>query len=195
MRRVYYPEVERAMLERTGAAEVVVFDHNWRRAAGAVPAEGGRVVIKEPVSRVHNDFTLRSGPERAAAELSARGRDAAAVLKSRFALINLWRPIREPVEDFPLAVCDAQTIAARDLVPSDLVYRDRVGETYSVTFNPAHRWFYFPHMRLEEALFIKCFDSAADGRARFTAHSAFANPAAEKAPPRESIEARALVLF
>ncbi|HUI17264.1 MAG TPA: CmcJ/NvfI family oxidoreductase, partial [Alphaproteobacteria bacterium] len=170
VRALYYPEVERLVGELTGADKVVAFDHNLR--SSAVPP-GGADGIKEPVKRVHNDFTELSGPRRAAEELAARGLEAGELLKRRFALVNLWRPIRGPVEDSPLAVCEAKSIAPRDLVAADLVYRDRVGETYSITYNPAHRWFYFPHMTREEALLIKCFDSAVDGRTRFTAHSSF----------------------
>jgi hypothetical protein len=78
----------------------------------------------------------------------------------------------------------------------DLRYRDRTGEVYSVVFNPNHRWFYFPHMERNEVLFLKGYDSAEDGRARFTAHSAFEDPTAPSdAPARESIEARTLVFF
>ena len=79
-------------------------------------------------------------------------------------------------------------------MPSDLVYPDRVGETYSVRYSPRHRWFYLPAMQPEEVLLLKCYDSATDGRARFAPHSAFLDPAAPPdAPPRESIELRALV--
>jgi hypothetical protein len=108
-------------------------------------------------------------------------------------VINFWRPIHHPVYDAPLAVCDAKSVAAADLVPSDLVYEHRVGETYAVTYNPSHRWFYLSEMRPDEALLIKCCDTAAVP-ARFTPHTAFLHPeAAPDAPPRESIEIRALV--
>jgi hypothetical protein len=109
-------------------------------------------------------------------------------------VINLWRPIRGPLRDAPLAVCDAGSVAPGDLVPSDLVYRDRVGETYGVTYNPAHRWFYVPRMRPDEALLLKCYDSETDGRARFAPHTAFDDPTAPAdVLPRESIEVRTLV--
>jgi hypothetical protein len=86
--------------------------------------------------------------------------------------------------------------APSDAVPSDLVYPDRVGETLGFVFNPYHRWFYFPNMQPNEALLLKCYDSAEDGRARFTAHSAFDDPTSPlHANPRESIEVRALVFF
>ena len=79
---------------------------------------------------------------------------------------------------------------------SDLVYPDRVGETYAFTYNPNHRWYYFPHLEPNEAVLLKCYDSEEDGRARFTAHTAFNDPTSPPdAAPRESIEVRALVFF
>jgi hypothetical protein len=120
--------------------------------------------------------------------------EAETLLKGRVQVINLWRPIKGPVQDSPLAVCDATTIDLADLVPSDLVYPQRVGETYSVKYNPAHRWFYVPHMQPDEALLLKCSDTRTDVPARFTPHSAFIDPtAAADAPRRESIEVRTLV--
>ena len=105
----------------------------------------------------------------------------------------MWRPIRGPLRDAPLAVCDALSVDPGDLAPSDLVYRDRVGETYSVTYNPAHRWFYVPEMRADEALLLKCCDTKTD-RARFMPHTAFTDPTTPPhAFPRESIELRTLV--
>ena len=105
----------------------------------------------------------------------------------------MWRPIRGPLRDAPLAVCDALSVDPGDLVPSDLVYRDRVGETYLVTYNPAHRCFYVPEMRADEALLLKCCDTKTD-RARFMPHTAFTDPTTPPdAFPRESIELRTLV--
>jgi hypothetical protein len=120
--------------------------------------------------------------------------DAEELLRGRVQIINLWRPIRGPVVDAPLAVCDARSVSPDDLVPGDLVYRDRIGETYSVTYNPRHRWFYLSAMTPQEAFLIKCFDSKTDGRARFTPHCAFRNPRAPAhAPNRQSIELRTFV--
>jgi len=120
------------------------------------------------------------------------GEEAEELLRHRFEIVNVWRPIRGPLRDAPLAVCDATSVAFTDFVPSDLVYRDRTGETYRVKYNPAHRWFYVPEMRVDEAILIKCYDSAKD-KARFTAHSAFEDPTAPPdVLPRESIELRTL---
>ena len=124
------------------------------------------------------------------------GGDADALLQKRFSVINVWRPIRGPVQDTPLAVSDARSIDDQDLVATDLVYPDRTGEIYYVKFNPAHKWFYAPAMRDDEIMLIKCYDSAEDGRARFVPHSAFVDPTTPAgAPPRESIELRTLVFY
>jgi hypothetical protein len=110
--------------------------------------------------------------------------------------VNVWRPIRGPLRDAPLAVCDAQSVAPDDWVPQDLVYPDRTGEIFALTYNPSHRWFYAPAMRTDEVLLLKCFDSARDGRARFMPHTAFEDPTTPPdVLPRESIELRALVFF
>lgn len=190
VRDVYYPEAERLIVEATGADRVFIFDHTVRRR---VPGAGDRMagVPRQPATRVHVDHTARSGPRRVRDFLGA---EAEALLKGRVQIINLWRPIRGPLRDAPLAVCDARSVAPNDLVPSDLVYRDRVGETYAVTYNPDHRWFYVPDMQPDEALLLKCFDSETDGRARFMPHTAFEDPTAPAGIlPRESIELRTMV--
>lgn len=190
VRRVYYPEVQRVLAELTGASKVFIFDHTLRRRVkGAV--DWSREAPRQPATRVHVDHTADSGPQRVR---DFFGDEAAALLRGRVQVINLWRPIRGPLRDAPLAVCDAESVAPGDLVASDLVYQHRVGETYDVTFNPSHRWFYVPQMQPDEALLLKCFDSATDGRARFAPHTAFEDPTAPAdAPPRESIEIRTLV--
>ena len=188
---VYYPEVERLVKEVTGAEKVVVFDHNVRCATMAKQGENG---ARMPVLMAHNDYTPRSGPQRVRDLLDAD--EAETRLTHRFMEINVWRPIRGPVQATPLSVCDAQSMSPQDFVAMDLKYRDRTGEVYAVAFNPNHRWFYFPHMQKNEALLLKCYDSLDDGRARFTAHSAFDDPTTPPdAAARESIEARTLVFF
>jgi hypothetical protein len=186
----YYPEAERLIAEATGANRVFIFDHTGRRRVhGADDRAAG--LPRQPATRVHVDHTAKSGPQRVR---DFFGDEAEALLRGRVQVINLWRPIRGPLRDAPLAVCDARSVGPRDLVPSDLVYQNRVGETYAVTFNPAHQWFYVPDMQPNEALLLKCFDSATDGRARFAPHTAFEDPTAPAdVLPRESIELRTLV--
>ena len=190
VRRIYYPEAERFLIETTGASRIFIFDHLQRRR---VPGQQDRSRSgpRQPATRVHVDHTARSGPQRVR---DLMGDEAEELLKGRVQVINMWRPIRGPLRDAPLAVCDSRTVASDDLVPSDLVYRERVGETYSVSYNPAHRWFYVPEMRRDEALLLKIADTREDISARFMPHTSFTDPTTPPdAFPRESIELRTLV--
>jgi hypothetical protein len=190
IRASYYPEVEELVKQHTGAIRVVAFDHNLRSKTLAHEERHG---AQFPVLFAHNDYTEESGPQRVRDLLPD---EAKALLEKRFAVINVWRPTRGPVQESPLAVCDAQTMGPNDLVAMDLIYPDRVGEIQSLDFNPGHRWLYFPDMAASEVMLLKCFDSALDGRARFTAHCAFDDPQTpEDAEARESIEVRTLAFF
>jgi len=190
VRSVYYPETERLVKENSGAKRVLVFDHTLRSADSAI-REAKK--ISGPVRNAHNDYTEWSGPQRVRDLLPE---EADELLKKRFAVIQTWRPIGNPVEREPLAIADARSIGTKELVPSSRVYPDRIGEVYHCTFNPEHRWYYFPRMQRNEAIVFKCFDSMKDGRARWTAHCAFDDPASRPdAPPRESIEMRTLAFF
>src|SRR5437868_2677262 len=184
IKRTYYPEVEQLLRDKIGASRVVIFDHTVRNAA--------RQGAREPSRRVHNDHTVNSAPRRVRDHLGDDGTD---LLKHRFGIINVWRPIRGPVLDSPLALCDARTFTDADLIASDLVYPHVRGETSSVEYKPGHRWFYFSEMQPDEAALIRVHDSANDGRARLSFHTSFDNPLAPNAPPRESIEVRTLVFF
>lgn len=190
VRALYYPEAVELILRHTQAEKVLVFDHTLRDSI----AVSGDARLREPVRRVHDDQTFDSAPNRVRRHLPPE--EAAARLQRRFAIINLWRPIGAAVARDPLAYCDARSIAADDRVPSDLVYPDWVGETYSFAYNPAHRWYHVPQQRPDEPVLLKIYDSRTDGTARFTAHTSFDDPtSAADAPPRRSIELRALVFW
>ena len=190
VKRVYYPEMEALIKAESGAARVVVFDHTLRTAD-----EDDREArkIREPVRRAHNDYTEWSGPQRVRDLLPD---EAEKLLERRFAIIQVWRPIRNPVETFPLAIADAQSLAPDDLVVSERRYPTRVGQTYAITYNPRHQWYWFPRMRRDEAIVFKVYESVKDGRARWTAHTAIEDPTSPpNARPRESIEIRTLAFF
>lgn len=193
IRLVYYPEVAEMMTKVTGGSRVYVFDHVTR---GITPQKDESVIALKgpagPVLQAHVDFTERSGPQRVKRFL---GDDAERLLRGRFAIVQVWKPLRDAVLDTTLAMADATTVSPNDLVPSYLVYPDRVGEVLGVRYNPNQRWYYYPDLKSNQAYLFKCFDSKKEGT-RFTPHSAFANPLApEDAPLRQSIEVRALVFW
>jgi hypothetical protein len=190
VRRVYYPEMEALVKAESGASRVVVFDHTLRTADDELRTAQK---IREVVRRVHNDYTEWSAPQRVRDILPD---EADALLSRRFAIVQVWRPIRHPVETFPLAIADAQSLAPEDLVVSERRAANRVGQTYAIAYNPRHRWFWFPRHQRDEALVFKVYDSLRDGRARWTAHTAFDDPTSPpNARPRESIEIRTFAFF
>src|SRR5438552_7474305 len=128
VRSVYYAEMEALVKAEIGASRVVVFDHTLRTADDDVRE---KIKIREPVQRVHNDYTEWSGPQRVRDLLPNEADD---LLKRRFAIVQVWRPIRLPVETFPLAICDAKSMAPEDLVISERRYPNRVGQTYAITY-------------------------------------------------------------
>jgi hypothetical protein len=188
---IYRGEIERLLLQVMGAEKVMIVDRTIRSIPKFLDGVEG---IHEPVRRVHNDYTAASGRRRVCDLL---GYDEAEMrLQRRFAEVNVWRPIQGPLEDAPLAVCDARSISEEEMIASDLICADKTGETCSFRYSRNHRWFYLPKMRPDEVLLIKCHDSAEGGIARFTAHTAFDDPTTpQNALPHESIEVRALVFF
>jgi hypothetical protein len=201
IRGVLYPEARALLRVLTGAAEALVFDHTLRRRApGRPPLDGSGASfapVREPVGRVHADYTPRSAPARLRQVLGDEA--AARRLRSRWAILGLWRPtLPEPLRDAPLALADARSIGPQDLVRNEVVYAERRGETLAGVHSPAHRWYYFPLQRRDEVVVFKHFDSAAgrDGVAGVVPHSAVEDPDTPiDATPRESIEMRAFVFF
>ena len=190
IKSVYYPEVAKLIGTVSGAARVEVFDHTLRSGD---ESEREAKLIREPVLWAHNDYTEWSGPQRVRDLFPD---EAESLLARRFAIIQVWRAINRPIESNPLAIADASSVAFDDLLVAERRYPNRVGQTYRLRYSPAHRWFYFPEMARDEALVFKVYDSEADGRARFTAHTSFNDPQTPAgAPPRQSIEARALAFF
>jgi hypothetical protein len=190
----YYPEIETLLRREFNASRVVIFDATRRSDNGAgAPNRDG---LRGPAGHVHVDYTAKSGPTRVRDLLDEGEAARLAEAGSRIVQVNVWRPIRGPVERSPLALADASSIRAYDLIATDQVFPDRVGEIYYLAYAPSQRWYYAPLMTRNEVLLIKGWDSLEDGRARFTPHSAFNPPQVrETASPRESIEIRTFVIF
>ncbi|ORY09610.1 amino acid permease-domain-containing protein [Clohesyomyces aquaticus] len=186
----YYPETEQLLKDVTGASRIFIFDHTIRRQP---PSEGNAASrtpqLRGPVQRVHIDQSYAASLSRVPYHLP---QEAEKLLQGRVEIINVWRPIKTVQRD-PLAVAQADTVKDEDLVPVALIYPTRRGETLAVRYNEGQKWFYKSGLTPEEVLFIKCFDSKEDGRARRVPHTAFPVPGTEDREGRESIEVRALV--
>jgi hypothetical protein len=190
VKSIYYPEIESLIQRESGASRVVIFDHALRSGD---ETEREEKLIRNPVLQAHNDYTEWSGPNRLREILPD---EADELLKNRFAIIQVWRAIHRPIEANPLALADASSVDFDDWMVAERRYPHRVGQTYRLKYNPKHQWIYFPHMRPDEAIVFKVYDSEKDGRARFTAHTSFYDPATKPgALARQSIEMRAFAFF
>ncbi len=196
--RTAYPEAEALVRQVTGTTQARVFDHTLRqRAAHRPPLDGmgaSFADVREPVGRVHADYTPYSAPlrlQQVLGEAAARRAE-----QGRYFIIGLWRPLlREPLQDAPLALADARSVNRADLIANDLIYRERRGQTYAVQHNPAHRWHYFANQTRDEVTVFVHYDSARALQAvtGACAHTAFEHPHTPAgATPRHSIELRVL---
>jgi hypothetical protein len=183
VKKTYYPEVEKLLLDNVpGAHKVTIFDHTIRRSSPDAP--------RVPVTRVHVDQTQRSTEWRVKLH---DPEEADELLKGRYRIINVWRPINGVVQAHPLGFASADTVNDEDLVAVEHRYPHRTGETAAVRHNNGQKFFYWSGMDNEERLFLKCFDSQ-EGVGRRVPHTAFEDSRTpEGAKGRESIEVRALV--
>jgi len=190
VRRRYYGESADIIRAALGADRVIVFDHNVRRGT-ALQVSGERPELGRPVHHAHTDYTPQSALQRLRQELGPHAEQGV----SRYLQVNLWRPIRGPLRDAPLALCDGASVTPPSLQRVELRYSDRTGEIYYLVHDPAQRWYFASDMTVEEAWLFKNFDSAPPGPACLAPHSAFTDPRRLRVSPRESIEVRALAVF
>jgi hypothetical protein len=194
IRDQFYGQVSEFVRAEVGAKRVVIFDHTIRAKSNEKQQTSEHTTSQRaPVMLVHCDYTPNSGPLRVRQLLPD---EADELLKRRVAFYNFWIPLKRPVEERPLAMCDVTSSTAEDFITMKLRYRDRDGEIFVLRHAPQHRWWYFPRMTPDQAILLKTYESETDGRARFIGHSAFEDPnTPTDAPMRESIEIRTIAFF
>ncbi|UKZ96366.1 uncharacterized protein TrAFT101_011162 [Trichoderma asperellum] len=190
---VYIPEVKQALKLETGAKYVHVLDYAVRKRHESFPVSTGKEYqYDQPTALAHIDFTAKEG-ERIVRVLF--GDRAEEVLKSRWQAINVWKPIKGPLDDWPLGLCDSRSVDfAKDTIAGDIVFDDFVTENLQIFPSPNFQWYYVPEQNTWEALMFKSADSdetAVPG----CPHSGFHNPHARKGNLRESLDCRAFVFY
>ncbi|KAI0141787.1 hypothetical protein GGR57DRAFT_486633 [Xylariaceae sp. FL1272] len=186
----YYPETEELVKKVTGCSRTFIFNHVIRRqpkeaADGTVPGRG-------PTYNAHVDQTYKDAPHRVQRYFPE---EAEELLKKRYQIINVWRPIKTILKD-PFAVVDARTVPDSDIVPVTMVYPgDIIDEKGACKPNADHVWYYKYAQTPDEPMLFKNFDSIEDGKARRNPHTAFIDPAHLDDYMRESIEVRVLTFF
>ncbi len=179
----YERELAELLKDSTGAIEVTLFDHTLRSDDPNATRRAAR--------NVHSDYTATSADERL--ESILRKTAAADYRNGHYGLVNVWRPVEQPVLTAPLGFIHPRSITVDDQVPIAVEYPDRTGEVLGLIANPDHDWFYLSEMTPEEVAIFSVFDNRGHG---FVGHSALdlLNPSGSSIP-RKSIESRALVRY
>ncbi len=165
-----------------------MFDHTIRSNSEGLAT----VHRRAPVKTVHNDFTDRSAQHRVEQET----KDDPSLQHRRYQFVNIWMPILHSVEESPLAMVDMTSAQAADFHKLKLIYPDRVGELAAISYNPDHRWYFFPNMTPSEAILLKVYDSRSPGALSGVPHSAVDDPTTSvNARLRTSIEIRTIIFF
>ncbi len=187
---IYEPEVVEFLKRTTGGYRVHLFDHTVRASS---PELRELKNVREPATLVHNDYTSKSGFVCLREQL---GDAAEELMQGRFQIVNVWRPLSDPVEDYPLALVDARSVAPQQIVDTERRSPTHVGEIQLAVHADTQRWYYYPAMRPHEVLMFRTFDSIDGGTRSCTIHTAIKLPDAPPgAKPRESVETRAFVFY
>ena len=191
---VHPEEIRRFVQELTGADAVAVTGPGVLRF-GERSAEAGTRDNSRAARLVHIDTS-----DSAAADFARMAAPEGRTRFRRIAQHNIWRAFSAPPQDVPLAVCDARTVAAGDLVPADARF-DRDGqvnwsfEALLLRYNPAHRWYFYSNMQRDEVIVFKRHDTDPN-EPHHVPHSAFTDPRVRTGTaPRASIEMRTIAYW
>jgi hypothetical protein len=209
--RVYRPEMETFALDFTGC-DVAIAYPLINRSLEMAETEPDYA----PIEFVHSDFTDDYGPMATEPDrpyrqfldplLKGRGLGREVVEDaSRLMVLQWWRNTGPVEADYPLAVCDAESIPRSRLIAETIPTYGGLRLDFQIfavhppAVGTTDTWYTYPQMSDDEVLVIRTYDSACvdQGRAFWTPHSAFRDPKVPSAPEhrRASVEARALCIW
>lgn len=180
----YYAELVDVVKKTTGCDKVVCFHHQVRNQdkVGKDGVQGYAGIAP------HTDSSPVSA-DQLAIEMAGEGESY-----ERYAYINIWRNIADaPIQNDHLACLDERTTVK----PDDYVTKDLFGDGFTATqfglnarHVKAHKWYYFPRMKKDEAIIFKQMDSDYTKSGRICFHMSVNDPTAEAVASRQSIEVR-----
>ncbi|KAF8852499.1 hypothetical protein BDZ45DRAFT_678294 [Acephala macrosclerotiorum] len=176
------------------------YDHRFRKSGQPEqdPGIGSGTLSTpdEPAISTHADHTFEGGLRRIQRHIPKGYEPGVTSGKWRMRIINVWKPLFQQVEDYPLAFCDPFSVdRAIDFVATDRVMSSYVGEVYLMKYHAKQRWYWLTQQTPCEMSVFTSFDSDKKNSASFVPHASFKDPSApENAPARQSIEARYIVL-
>lgn len=210
----YPAEVAEAVKQATGADRVATMGWMMRTAGdlGAYAREeagyshqGG---VQPPAGEAHVD----SSPDRVdrMAQAVYEQRFPGAPPFKRYLYMSFWRTFSPPPQDWPLALCDGNSVGDDEGVPNTMFVVDRIPDRATMLrampdedkaiaaaifhYSPQHRWWYFSGMTRDEALIVTFHDSRRVRPWRVP-HTAFHDSSRPDARPRESIELRSVAYW
>jgi hypothetical protein len=194
VQRLHPAEIADLVRSVSGADEVVVTGTGVLRFAERSTLSGA-LDNSKPARFAHVDVS-----DTTAAQFGARSLPASGGAPRRIAHYNIWRALSPAPQDVPLALCDARSVTADDLLPADAMF-DQNGEIVwsfeglVLAHSAAHRWHWFSDLSRDDAIVFKTNDSDPE-RAHSVPHVAFDNPECPAdAVPRSSIEMRAIAYW
>ncbi|KAJ0413770.1 hypothetical protein BJY00DRAFT_296317 [Aspergillus carlsbadensis] len=189
----FIEEAKACLKDTLAAKEVHVLDYEIRRRHAIFPKSTGVAYdAAQPIMVAHGDFTPRDASQRLR---DLFGKDAEVKAELPFQFFNFWKPLRGPVRDWPLALCDPLTVdAERDILHVDNVCADRIGEVFNLHYHSDQQWYYLSHQQESEAWVFSGYDSRREGQYGVP-HCAVQCPTDESSTPRESIEIRGVAFF
>jgi len=189
---IYYKQLKNLLKDLLGAKKVEILEHVIRKRYPGFPISTGEDYDYQlPTSIVHTDFTPEAALEASELVLHIDPADY-----DRVQCLNLWKPLRGPLTDWPLALCDAQTVDKQwDCIASDVVTRTGFTENFQCYYNPDHKWYYLNNQLDSEVIIFRQTDTE-ERFAIGVPHASFYNPKVRvDEKPRESIETRAFVYY
>ncbi|PVH72728.1 hypothetical protein DL98DRAFT_432673, partial [Cadophora sp. DSE1049] len=200
---IYLPEIEERLRQEDPSIDRF-FWFDWRLRSSEDQVNAGLLDLNDyttfwkPSMEIHVDQSPSAVLHRIKLQLSE---DSERLLKGRVRILNyrklsfcVWRPLKDVIEDFPLAVCDRTTVSNSELIASDHVRQAFVGESFYLRPNDTHKWFYLSKQQPDEALIMKMFDSQESAKAKFCPHASFRMPnGIQGTRPRRTIEAHVMV--
>ncbi|KAF2807644.1 uncharacterized protein BDZ99DRAFT_572558 [Mytilinidion resinicola] len=188
----YMEEMGSFLRKHLNASEVIVYDYVFReqRESNQPRAPGVPRKVKKQILGAHLDISRESALTRIRYKCGERTEE---LIKKRWHIVNIWRPLNGPVKSMPLALCDSRSLAPDDAIASDIVLPHLQIQAYEIWYNPDQRWHYLKDQTTNEVTLMLSSDSDTDTRC---AHTAFEDPNTKPTDPkRNSIELRCMVFL
>jgi len=194
IKALYLPKVAELLKDMLRASRVQIFEHLVRKRHISFPIATGELYSHyQPTTAVHIDMT-KDWARKMAGRLNHKI-DTHQLPSQNFQFYNVWKPLRGPVKDWPLALCDSSSLDLETIEAGDVVFQDFSIENALVKQSSKHKWYYISNQMESEAWIFEQGDAKVGSRLGVP-HTSFHHPnSTENDIARESIEVRALVFF